>query len=100
MILMYIIIIILEIIKLFGSITIMYMAYISYLIHIQTATAIWSGNFLGFYNICGRQLVRHSQKDNLVLFLKLLIFSRVNYSEDEKCSAEQDTNLFCFVLVL
>ena len=46
----------------------MYKAYISYLVHIQTATAIWSGNFLGFYNILGRQLVRHSQKDNLVLF--------------------------------
>ena len=46
----------------------MYKSYISYLVHIQTATAIWSGNFLVFYNILGRQLVRHSQKDNLVLF--------------------------------
>ena len=34
----------------------------SYLVCIQTATAIWSGNLLVFYNILGRQLVRHSQK--------------------------------------
>ena len=46
----------------------MYKAYISYLIHVLTATAICSGNFIVFYNILGRQLVRHSQKDNLVLF--------------------------------
>ena len=46
----------------------MHKAYISYLVCVQTATAIWSGNFLLFYNILGRQLVGHSQKDIFVLF--------------------------------
>ena len=46
----------------------MYKSCISYLVHVQTATAIWSGNFLVFSYILGRQLVRHSQKDYLVLF--------------------------------
>ena len=30
--------------------------------------------------------------DLTLLMIKLLIFSRVNYSEDEKCSAEQTVN--------
>ena len=30
---------------------------------------------------------------------KLLIFSRVNYSEDEKCSAEQKLESFNFVFI-
>ena len=58
---------------LFYSLTFMYRAYISYLVCVQTATAIWSGNFLVFYNILGRQLVRHSQKDNFVLFCFVLV---------------------------
>ena len=33
----------------------------SELYRILTSTAIWSGNFLVFYNILGRQLVRHGQ---------------------------------------
>ena len=35
---------------------------------VLTSTAIWSGNFLVFYNNLGRQLVRHQQQDNLILF--------------------------------
>ena len=52
----------------------MYKAYISYLDHGQTATAIWSGNFLVFYNILGRQLFRHRQKDNSILFCFVLVW--------------------------
>ena len=51
-----------------------YKAYISYLNHGQTATAIWSGNFLVFYNILGRQLVRHRKKDNSILFCFVLVW--------------------------
>ena len=57
------------IILLIYSLTFMYKAYFSYLVCIQTATAIWSGNFLVFDNILGRQLVTHSQKDYFVLVL-------------------------------
>ena len=71
--LMYIKITIRLTIQLFYSLTSMYKVCISYLIHVQTATAIWSGNFLVFSYILGRQLVRHSQKDNLVLFCFVLV---------------------------
>ena len=36
-----------------------YNTYISYLVQRQTATAIWSGNFLVLYRDLGGQLVRH-----------------------------------------
>ena len=39
----------------------MYKMYISYLDHGQTATAIWAGYFLVFYNNLGRQLVRQGK---------------------------------------
>ena len=39
----------------------MYKTYISYLDHGQTATAIWAGNFLVFYNNLRRQLVRQGE---------------------------------------
>ena len=55
------------------SLTFLYKAYFSYLICVQTATAIWSGKFLVFDNILGRQLVRHSQKDYFVLFCFVLV---------------------------
>ena len=38
---------------LFYSLMLMYKACISYLVHLQTATAIWSGNFLVFSYILG-----------------------------------------------
>ena len=37
----------------FFSLLLTYKAYISYLTYVLTATAIWSGNFLVFYNIWG-----------------------------------------------
>ena len=42
--------------------------YISYLIQGQTATAIWSGNFLVLYRVLGRQLVRHKKRTVLFCF--------------------------------
>ena len=56
------------------SLTFIYRTYFSYLVCIQTATAIWSGKFLVFDNILGRQLVRHSLKDYFVLFCFVLFW--------------------------
>ena len=54
---------------LFNSLTFTYKAYISYLNHAQTATAILAGNFLVFYNNLGRQLVRHRKRTVLFCFV-------------------------------
>ena len=51
-----------------------YRTYFSYLDHGQTATAIWSGNFLLFYNILGRHLATHRKKDNSILFCFVLFW--------------------------
>ena len=62
--------------------------YISYLDHGQTATAIWAGNFLIFYNNLGRQLVRHGKGQFyfvLVCFVLVWCYSCVyNTSETTK----------------
>ena len=46
--------------------------YIPYFVQGQTATAIWSGNFLVLYRDLGRQLVR--QKDNFYFFWFVLFW--------------------------
>ena len=56
----------------FNSLMYTYKAYISHLDHRQTATAIWAGNFLVFYNNLGRQLVRHRKR--IILFCFVLFW--------------------------
>ena len=63
--------------------------YISYLIQGQTATAIWAGTFLVFYNNLGRQLVRQGEGQFyfvLVCFVLIWCYSCV-YNTDKTTKA-------------
>ena len=52
----------------------MYKTYISYLVQGQTATAIWSGNFLVLYRDLEGQLVRHRKRTTLFCFGAIVVY--------------------------